>query len=131
MVDTQKRSEAGGKDPVQNVGVPSVQRKGDEAFQDAGRSWVLNIRALRAHHAHLSSRPGRINAHCGFCRQGVAAVVVLSKESSATDSVAESDGDDTKGGPTPPRGDGKPGWRSGAVRKAAAHLAAEMAGGYL
>lgn len=105
-----------------------MQQKSNVPVQDAGGAWLFNTRQMRAHHAHLAVRPGRVSATCRFCRTPMAAMVVPIKKVGTGDSVVEGAGDDKEGDPAPSRSDGSVAFWEGKMRAARARVEKGVAG---
>lgn len=80
---------------MQNMGVSRMQRQSKSVIPDASSEGLLSVRALRVHHAHLSSGQGE-NSGCGICRQGLAGAMEKTPTARKKLPVVEGSGVDKK-----------------------------------
>ncbi len=120
MVEKQTRRELRPSDNVQTMGVPGVPGQNPSGGQDEGGIWHLRTQALLFHHAHIldgyrNKDGGQRSQRCGFCREGVVAVLerVLPpvSEPEGDASVDEGDRADQEGPAASPPGGRWP-WRA-------------------
>lgn len=94
---------------LQNMGVRSMQQQGETTHGFENDVWVsINWRVLSFHYRHLQEAPGRPDAKCKGCSQGLGSLMEEVKGTGSLDgrSVDQGAGANESGPSAPPRDSG-------------------------
>lgn len=117
MVNSQYGESVRGENVVSSVDVPSVPGEVDGAIAPENRIRRGSAGVLRSHNAHVKAGVRRDAARCGFCREGLGAVLEVVRrelpadlERSGEEAEVVSGGGVDEDGPASPSSDRKWPW---------------------